>query len=210
MLKSNKEMKKKLFFAMMIASTVVVANAQTGKGGIDARMLQQIEKGYEDTPANRAIRNAIGNNDISALVVNQDNQKAMDTNFSIRVKSKGITNQASSGRCWLFTGLNVMRAKAIEQYSLPVFEYSQVYSFFYDQLEKANLFLQGVIDTRQQPMDDKMVEWLFQHPLSDGGTFCGVADLVKNSCGSVFGLYKQLIHRRKHNTFKIERYKKVQ
>ena len=172
-------MKKKLFFVMMIASTVVVANAQTGKGGIDARMLQQIEKGYEDTPANRAIRNAIGNNDISALVVNQDNQKAMDTNFSIRVKSKGITNQASSGRCWLFTGLNVMRAKAIEQYSLPVFEYSQVYSFFYDQLEKANLFLQGVIDTRHQPMDDKMVEWLFQHPLSDGGTFCGVADLVK-------------------------------
>jgi bleomycin hydrolase len=171
-------MKKKLFFVMMIASTVVVANAQTGKGGIDARMLQQIEKGYEDTPANRAIRNAIGNNDISALVVNQDNQKAMDTNFSIRVKSKGITNQASSGRCWLFTGLNVMRAKAIEQFSLPVFEYSQVYSFFYDQLEKANLFLQGVIDTRHQPMDDKMVEWLFQHPLSDGGTFCGVADLA--------------------------------
>jgi len=35
-------------------------------------------------------------------------------------------------------------------------------------------------------------------------------ELVKNSCGSVFGLYKQLIHRRKHNTFKIERYKKVQ
>ncbi len=172
-------MKKVFLLTITLVSAAVVVNAQTGKGGIDAGMLQQIEKGYEDTPANRAIRNAIGSNDISTLVINQDNQKAMDTNFSIRVKSKGITNQASSGRCWLFTGLNVMRAKAIEQYSLPVFEYSQNYTFFYDQLEKANLFLQGVIDTRQQPIDDKMVEWLFQHPLSDGGTFCGVSDLVK-------------------------------
>ena len=129
-------MKKHLLLVIMLVSTTMMVNAQTGKGGIDAGMLKQIEKGYEDTPANKAIRNAIGSNDISALVVNQDNQKAIDTNFSIRVKSKGITNQASSGRCWLFTGLNVMRAKAIEQYSLPVFEYSQNYTFFYDQLEK--------------------------------------------------------------------------
>ena len=157
MLKSNKEMKKKLFFAMMIASTVVVANAQTGKGGIDARMLQQIEKGYEDTPANRAIRNAIGNNDISALVVNQDNQKTMDTNFSIRVKSKGITNQASSGRCWLFTGLNVMCAKDIEQYRLPVLEYSKVHYFFYQQLSKVNLFLLVLISTCHKSMNFNIV-----------------------------------------------------
>ncbi|MCR4765476.1 MAG: C1 family peptidase [Bacteroidaceae bacterium] len=172
-------MNKHFLLAFMLLAIASVANAQTAKGGIDSRMLQQIEKGYEDTPANKAIRNAIGSNDISALVVNQDNQRAMDTNFTIRVKSKGITNQASSGRCWLFTGLNVMRAKAIDKYDMPAFEFSQNYSFFYDQLEKANLFLQGVIDTHKQSMDDKMVQWLFQHPLSDGGTFCGVADLVK-------------------------------
>jgi bleomycin hydrolase len=50
--------------------------------------------------------------------------------------------------------------------------------FFWDQLEKANLFLQGVIDTRTKPLDDKMVEWLFKNPLSDGGQFTGVSDLV--------------------------------
>ena len=80
-------MRRHFLLAMTLASVAVVANGQTGKGGIDSHMLQQIEKSYEDTPANRAIRNAIGTNDISALVVNQDNQKTMDTNFSIRVKS---------------------------------------------------------------------------------------------------------------------------
>lgn len=58
------------------------------------------------------------------------------------------------------------------------FFFSHAYTFFYDQLEKSNLFLQGIIDTRKQPLDDKMVEWLFRNPLSDGGQFTGVSDLI--------------------------------
>ena len=71
-----------------------------------------------------------------------------------------------------------MRAKAIARYNLPSLEFSQAYSFFWDQLEKSNLFLQGVIDTAKEPMSNQTVEWLFKHPLSDGGTFTGVADIV--------------------------------
>lgn len=152
--------------------------AQDAKGGISEAMMQQIQKSYEGTTADKAIRNAIGSNDIRKLALNQDNLKGMDTYFSIKVSTKGITNQKSSGRCWLFTGLNVMRAKTIAKHNLGSFEFSQNYPFFFDQLEKANLFLQGIIDTSSKPMSDKMVEWLFRHPLSDGGTFTGVADIV--------------------------------
>ncbi len=74
--------------------------------------------------------------------------------------------------------MNVFRAKIIDKYKLPEFEFSQNYNFFYDQLEKANLFLQGVIDTRQKPMSDQMVEWLFKNPLSDGGQFTGISDII--------------------------------
>ncbi len=101
-----------------------------------------------------------------------------DTYFSHQVKSKGITNQKSSGRCWLFTGLNVFRADIITKHNLNDFQFSHSYPFFWDQLEKANLFLQGIIDTREKPLDDKMVEWLFKNPLSDGGQFTGVADIL--------------------------------
>lgn len=77
----------------------------------------------------------MGGTSIKELALNQENQKALNTDFSIKVESKGITDQQSSGRCWLFTGLNVMRAKAIARYDLPGLEFSQVYSFFWDQLE---------------------------------------------------------------------------
>ena len=102
----------------------------------------------------------------------------IDTHFSDRVKAKGITDQKSSGRCWLFTGLNVLRAKMIDKYDLPGMEFSQNYLFFYDQLEKANLFLQGVIDTKALPFEDRKVDWLFSNPLSDGGQFTGVSNLI--------------------------------
>lgn len=173
-------MKKHLLSVFVLATTAFLsASAQGGgEGGISPSMLEQIRQSYQGTPADKALRNAIGNNDIRRLALNQENMKGMDTHFSVRVKSSGITDQKSSGRCWLFTGLNVMRAKTMARFGFPSFEFSEVYPFFWDQLEKSNLFLQGVIDTGKLPMSDQTVEWLFKHPLSDGGTFTGVADIV--------------------------------
>lgn len=168
-------MKKHITLACLAALTLTV---QAQQGGISDEMLKQIQSSYKNTSADKAIRNAIGGTDIRKLSLNQENQQGLDTDFSIKVESKGITDQQSSGRCWLFTGLNVMRAKAIARYNLPSLEFSQAYSFFWDQLEKSNLFLQGVIDTAKEPMSNQTVEWLFKHPLSDGGTFTGVADIV--------------------------------
>ncbi|MDD4609092.1 MAG: C1 family peptidase [Bacteroidaceae bacterium] len=147
-------------------------------GGISPKMLQTIKKGYKGTTSDIAIGNAIRNVDIRTLATVRDNRATLDDNFSNRVNSKGLTNQYSSGRCWLFTGLNVFRAQAIARFNMGDFQFSQTYPFFFDQLEKSNLFLQGIIDTREKPMDDKMVEWLFKHPLSDGGQFTGVSDLL--------------------------------
>ena len=169
--------KNHLWMAAVAASACLSAGAQE-KGGITSEMLQQIEKSYKGTAADKAIHKAISNADISLLTINHDNRTLLDNRFSHEVKSKGITNQASSGRCWLFTGLNVFRAKAIAKYDMPAFYFSTTYSFFYDQLEKANLFLQGVINTKDRPMSDKMVEWHFRNPLSDGGQFTGVSDLL--------------------------------
>ncbi|MEG1543172.1 MAG: C1 family peptidase [Tannerellaceae bacterium] len=154
------------------------ARGQQGDGGISPQMLQQIKQAYQGTSADKAIRNAITNNDINKLAVNGESKNNFDDHFSDKVNSKGITNQKSSGRCWLFSGLNVFRAKAIAQYGMGNFQFSQTYSFFWDQLEKSNLFLQGIIDTRERPMDDKMVEWLFKNPIGDGGQFTGVADIL--------------------------------
>ena len=172
-------------FFLTAALTVCVwgtVSAQTPAashdGGISPEMLEQISATYEDNGYDRAISNALAGTSISVLAVNADNAAMIDTHFSDRVKTKGITDQKSSGRCWLFTGLNVLRAKMIDKYDLPGMEFSQSYLFFYDQLEKANLFLQGVIDTRKLPFEDRQVDWLFSNPLSDGGQFTGVSNLI--------------------------------
>ena len=141
-------------------------------------MLSAISKGWQGTSADKALRNAIGQTPLNTLAINADNAAMIDTDFTYRVPTIGITDQKSSGRCWLFTGLNVLRAAAIEKYDLGDFQFSQNYCFFWDQLEKSNLFLQAVIDTRSLPLDSREVDWLFEHPIGDGGTFTGVANLV--------------------------------
>lgn len=171
-------MKKRFLSVFVLSATLFSLQAQEKKGGIGSDMLEQIKQSYEGTASDKALRNAISNNDIRKLSLNQENQTGMDTHFSIKVNSKGVTDQKSSGRCWLFTGLNVMRAKTLAQHNFQSFEFSQVYPFFWDQLEKANLFLQSMIDTGKSAIGDKTVQWLFQHSLSDGGTFTGVADLI--------------------------------
>ena len=170
-------MKKILFCAGLLASLTV--SAQTKDGGITKQMLQQIEKQNVPTASDRALRNALAANSIDALAKNQKNAGALDIYFNIETKKQSITNQKSSGRCWMFSGMNVLRANFAKRTDSLKVTFSQDYLFFYDQLEKANLMLQGVIDTGKKPIDDQRVQFFFHHPLNDGGTFCGVADLTE-------------------------------
>lgn len=167
---------KKILFTLLALLSMGHASAQNG--GISPEMLSEIRKACPATAETRALRNALAGTSINQLALAAENPALTDTYFSNEVPSKGVTDQKSSGRCWLFTGLNVFRARMIKKYELGKFEFSQSYCFFYDQLEKANLFLQATIDNAKKPMDDKTVEWLFKNPLSDGGQFTGISDLI--------------------------------
>lgn len=170
--------KKTMALSLALVLTSAVC-AQTEGGGISAAMLQQMEKTQQSAPASKAIFNALASNKIDNLAKNFANQGAIDTHFSTETPKQSIHDQKSSGRCWMFSGFNVLRANFAKQHAdtLAV-EYSHDYLFFYDQLEKANLMLQGVIDTAKKPMDDTRVQFFFKNPLNDGGTFCGVSDLA--------------------------------
>ena len=163
---------------LILSGTGAFAQKQSKNGGISAEMLTEIRKGYEGTASDKAVRNALNAAAINVLAANSENIAMIDTHFSDEVKTKGRTNQKSSGRCWLFTGLNVLRSRMIDKYDLGAFTFSQNYVFFYDQLEKANLFLQGVIDTKGLSFDDRKVDWLFRNPIGDGGQFTGVSNLI--------------------------------
>lgn len=166
------------FLSLSVAIAASISVCAQNHGGISPEMLNSFRSQYSVDAANKSRHNALNAAPIDKLAFNEAVRNGFDDNFSHKVETKGITDQKSSGRCWLFTGLNVLRAQAMADHHLPALTFSQNYNFFFDQLEKANLFLQGVIDTSDLPMDDRKVEWLFQNPISDGGTFCGVVDIV--------------------------------
>ena len=169
----------KLRLTILLAAVSLTASAQKTSGGISQKMLDDIRKEQKLEAGDRALVNAVGANAIDNLAQNRQNAGALDTHFSIETKKQSITDQQSSGRCWMFSGFNVLRADFARRTDSLRVEFSQAYLFFWDQLEKANLMLQGCIDNAQKPMDDQRVQFFFRSPIGDGGTFCGVADLTE-------------------------------
>ena len=168
-----------MIFTVCVMGTFGGALAQTPGGELSADMLKDIVKEQKQMPVSKALVNAVAANAIDDLAKNRDNAGMLDTYFSVETKKQSITNQLQSGRCWMFSGFNVLRSNYTLQRDSIQLEFSQAYLFFYDQLEKANLMLQGVIDTGKKPIDDQRVQFFFHYPIGDGGTFCGVADLTE-------------------------------
>lgn len=169
-------MKKTIILSLALAAMSVNVMAQ---GGISADMLKKIQQSQPQSKAERAIANAIALNPINDLAKTANTLAPVDDAFCIETTKQSIHNQKSSGRCWMFSSMNVLRSRfARNNKDTLAVEYSQSYLFFYDQLEKANLFLQGVINTAGKSMDDPEVKFFFKAPLSDGGTFCGIVDLT--------------------------------
>ncbi|CAG8981080.1 hypothetical protein HYALB_00013345 [Hymenoscyphus albidus] len=111
--------------------------------------------------------------------------------FSVKIPFEGapITNQRSSGRCWLFASTNVFRVALMKRHSLDKFELSQAYLFFYDKLEKSNYFLEQILDTSGEDLDSRLVQTLLGDPVSDGGQWDMVYNLVKK-----YGLVPQVLY----------------
>ena len=169
---------KKSIIVILSALNVISLYAQEKKGGVSREQLKTITESYTPIPSDRAIQNALATVPVNILALGHNRLTDDDTYFSNKVNTKGISDQKQSGRCWLFTGLNVMRADMISKYDLPAFQLSQNYNSFWDLFEKSNLFLQSVIDSADEPLDNRRVEWLFNHPINDGGQFTGVADII--------------------------------
>jgi bleomycin hydrolase len=67
----------------------------------------------------------------------------------------------------------------MKQYNLSSFELSQAYLFYWDKLEKANWFLENVLETASEPLDGRLVQTILGSPVSDGGQWDMAANLVR-------------------------------
>jgi bleomycin hydrolase len=118
---------------------------------------------------NTVIANAIAKNEIQSVVINGDVLYKTQNRFSNEVKTLKATNQKSSGRCWIFAGLNIIRESVAQRLNLEDIELSQNFVAFYDKLEKINYFLESILDTVGEDAQGRLVNWIIQTGISDGG-----------------------------------------
>ena len=166
-----------LALLLCLGSSATALHAQASKdGAITPKLLEELRQSEPKSSTEKALHNAIAVQGMQDFFINNQRPRSIEDKFSVEVQSSGIADQKQSGRCWLFTGLNVLRAQLMTREKSGTFFFSQNYSFFWDQLEKSNLFLEGIIETRKLPVNDAKVEWLFKNPINDGGQFTGISD----------------------------------
>ncbi|MEA1986453.1 MAG: C1 family peptidase [Candidatus Marinimicrobia bacterium] len=127
----------------------------------------------------KIIRNSILNVGLDETATNHQAKIDMQHSFSLELKTGKITSQNKSGRCWLFAGLNTMRFKIMEDLNLKNFELSQTYQMFFDKIEKANYFLENILETLDEETDSRIIMWLLSGPLNDGGQWDMFTSIVE-------------------------------
>ncbi|MCD6380451.1 C1 family peptidase [bacterium] len=164
---------------VLISWFAVKGFAADAHEGLTPELIKELEGSFELNPQTRALINAVSNNDLKVLSFDREFHSRHDDLFSSKIETKGITNQKSSGRCWLFAGFNMMRPAVMKKYNLSEFEFSENYLFFWDKLEKANTFLEAVIETRDRDIDDRELQTLLKDPVPDGGWWNYVVNLIE-------------------------------
>ena len=141
--------------------------------------LKSYEEAFTTCRGNRIAMNAVTNSGVYAASKNPEAFRTDLHQFSISLEQGEITNQKRSGRCWMFAALNTLRFQVIKKLNLETFELSQAYTLFYDKLEKANYFLESILETLDQPTDSRLIAWLLMAPVNDGGQWDMICALVE-------------------------------
>ena len=169
--------RQSLFCSILIL--LFAANVLAGEGGLTKDIIKKSREAYNLDVSTRASYNAVTNNDIRELALNRDIISNHNELFSHKIKTKGVVDQKSSGRCWAFGWLNTMRPLVIEKYDLDKFEFSQNYLVFWDKMEKANRFLEYMIEFRDRDFEDREFISALKSPFSDGGYWRYAINLIK-------------------------------
>ena len=133
---------------------------------------------YDSDASAHVLNAALAKTDMAELAYIPMNGAKLKGGFSIEVKTRGITAQRKSGRCWMFAALNILRERVAEKCHLEEFELSQNYLTFYDKLEKANNFLEMVIEHAGEPLNTQRMRYVLR-AMDDGGFWCEAVDLIE-------------------------------
>jgi len=146
---------------------------------VTTETIQTFRDAFENDASAKVAQNAVTMNTIDDIALVRDVVQSTDFTFSTHLDDWKVTNQKKSGRCWLFAALNMLRVSAMEKMNVKEFEFSQNWAMFWDKFERANWFLQHIIETADRPVDDRTVAFLLSDPIGDGGQWNMFVNMVK-------------------------------
>ncbi|AYE60758.1 oligoendopeptidase E PepE [Lactobacillus helveticus] len=144
--------------------------------------VQELEKfsaDFNKNPKNKVVARAAQRSGVLEASYNDRVQSELTRVFSTELDTDNVTNQKHSGRCWLFATLNVLRHEFGKKYKAKDFTFSQAYNFFWDKIERANMFYNRILDSADMPLDSRQVKTDLDFAGSDGGQFQMAAALVE-------------------------------
>ncbi|TVQ52976.1 MAG: aminopeptidase [Phycisphaerales bacterium] len=154
-------------------------NEKAPAGAISPDRLRELRREVESRPTTRLARHAVAQTSVQDVALNRDVVTQTAHTFSHHLDDWPVTDQKNSGRCWMFAGLNLLRAGAMQKMNLKEFEFSQNYTLFWDKFERANYFLEAIIETADRDVDDRVVAFLLERPLEDGGQWNMFTNLIR-------------------------------
>ena len=154
------------------------APAADGRG-LAPQRIAELRTAFAADPQRVRMQNAVTRTAIDDVALRRDVVTTTDHTFRHHLDDWAVTSQKKSGRCWVFAGLNLLRAGAMRKMKLKDFQFSQNYTFFWDKLERANYFFEQILATADRDLGDRTVAYLLDHPLDDGGQWNMFVNVVK-------------------------------
>lgn len=149
-------------------------------GAIAPETADELTRSFSADRANRVARNAVTSMNVHAAARNVSTLRTYHDTFGVsRVRTGKVTNQRHSGRCWMFSAFNVARAATMDLLDVDDFEFSQVFGYFYDKLEKFNVGLEYVIETAGLPIDSREVAGLLDNSMGDGNYYPAAMNIIR-------------------------------
>ena len=167
----------------------------TEEHDLTSKMVEKLKKEFHSRKDAEIIARAIQKNGIKAASEDPTASERLRRAFSYEIKTGKPTNQRHSGRCWSFAALNTLRHKFATKYKFKDFELSQNYLFFWDRIERANMFFQKIIATADKPLHDRTVDFYLSFALNDGGQWANAASIIEK-----YGVVPEYVMPDTHNT----------
>ncbi|MBO4791285.1 MAG: C1 family peptidase [Clostridia bacterium] len=146
---------------------------------VTCEALRAYTDSYSSSSAKKTLTNVFSRTSLADLSFDPVASRDVNFRFSNNIKTMSATNQKSSGRCWLFAATNLLREIIAKKKNLDSFELSQSHLAFWDKFERANYFIDSIIDTASLPDGDRTVDYILATGVGDGGQWDMFVNIVR-------------------------------